>query len=135
MIGLQSEFPCVNRRRSLRMAFVVAAVLGHGSVGVAQRGNDFFAPGNLVVSRSVYDNVPTTKDQMVTSFPSKSELALNLSTDGSYLTFMGYVAPVGAADISNSNTPAIIDPTNPVVLETYRQSRTSTSTENFISRS
>ena len=33
---------------------------------------------------------------MVTSFSSKSELALNLSTDGRYVTFMGYVAPVGA---------------------------------------
>ena len=33
---------------------------------------------------------------MVTSFSSKSELALNLSTDGSELTFMGYLAPVDA---------------------------------------
>jgi hypothetical protein len=29
---------------------------------------------------------------MVTSFSSKSELALNLSTDGRYVTFMGYKA-------------------------------------------
>ena len=50
---------------------------------------------------------------MVTSFSSKSELALHLSTDGKKLTFMGYVAPVNALDISNSNTPLAIDPTNP----------------------
>ena len=57
---------------------------------------------------------------MVTSFSSKSEVALNLSTDGRYVTFMGYVAPVGAVDVSNSNTPGVIDPTNPVPGTYYR---------------
>jgi hypothetical protein len=51
---------------------------------------------------------------LVTSFPSKSELALNLSQDGGVITFMGYVAPVNALDVSNSNTPGVVDPTNPV---------------------
>ena len=37
---------------------------------------------------------PPRSDQMVTSFSSKSELALNLSTDGKYVTFMGYNAAV-----------------------------------------
>jgi hypothetical protein len=32
---------------------------------------------------------PAKKDQMVTSFSSKSELALDLSTDGKHLTFLG----------------------------------------------
>ncbi len=50
---------------------------------------------------------------MVTSFSSKSELALNLSTDHEVLSFMGYVAPVNELDVSNSNTPLAIDPTNP----------------------
>ena len=50
---------------------------------------------------------------LVTSFSSKSELALHLSTNGKKLTFMGYVAPVNAIDVSNSNTPLAIDPTNP----------------------
>jgi hypothetical protein len=59
-------------------------------------------------------------DHLVTSFSSKSEIALNLSTSGKYLTFMGYVAPVDALDVSNSNTPLVIDPTNPVGLEHYR---------------
>ncbi len=58
---------------------------------------------------------------LVTSFPSKSEIALNLSPDGHYLTFMGYVAPVGSLDVSNSNTPGIIEPGNPVTATpTYR---------------
>ena len=64
--------------------------------------------------------MPPTKDQLVTSFPSKSELALNLSTDGQYLSFMGYLAPVNAIDVSNSNTPAVFDASNPVPLNYYR---------------
>ncbi|GAB3783530.1 hypothetical protein [Dyella agri] len=51
--------------------------------------------------------------ELVTSFSSKSELALNLSLDHKYLTFMGYVAPVNALDVSNSNTAGAVDPTNP----------------------
>jgi hypothetical protein len=57
---------------------------------------------------------------IVTSFPSKSEIALNLSPAGDVMTFMGYVAPVNAIDISNSNTPMVIDPTNPVGETAYR---------------
>ncbi|HEY0795587.1 MAG TPA: hypothetical protein VGD64_07380 [Acidisarcina sp.] len=56
---------------------------------------------------------PATTDHLATSFSSKSELALNLSTDRQFLTFMGYVAPVDELDVSNSNTPLVIDPTNP----------------------
>jgi hypothetical protein len=56
----------------------------------------------------------STASQVVTSFPSKSEIALNLSTDGRVVTFMGYLAPLNALDVSNSNTPAVVDPTNPV---------------------
>jgi hypothetical protein len=59
-------------------------------------------------------------NQVVTSFSSKSELALNLSTSGQYLTFMGYVAPVNTIDGSNSNTPGAADPTNPVGENYYR---------------
>lgn len=63
---------------------------------------------------------PFANDQLVTSFSSKSELALHLSTDGQYLTFMGYVAPVNTLDVSNSNTPGAVDPTNPVGQSFYR---------------
>jgi hypothetical protein len=59
--------------------------------------------------------VPT--DLVVTSFPSKSELALHLGQDkhGSHLVFVGYASPgVGALDVSNSDAVAGQDPTNPV---------------------
>ncbi|MEH2160359.1 MAG: hypothetical protein V7K38_04775 [Nostoc sp.] len=58
---------------------------------------------------------------ITTSFPSKSELALNLTPDGKGLTFMGYVSPINQLDVSNSNTPGIIEPGNPVTtIPTYR---------------
>jgi hypothetical protein len=75
---------------------------------------------SLEVPNSSQMGVPPTKDQMVTSFSSKSEIALNLSTDGSFLTFMGYLAPIGAIDLSNSNPPGVFDPTNPVGESAYR---------------
>jgi uncharacterized protein (TIGR03437 family) len=62
--------------------------------------------------------VPT--NMIVTSFSSKSELALNLSTDGSVITFMGYVAAPNTVDVSNSNTPGVYDPTNPSGGSYYR---------------
>ena len=180
------------RRLARRLALVLSILSALGGPVCAGEGSAYFLPGNLVVSRSVYDNnpgnvvqgvtvlppdcttgcavavadgtypfvwnndlvdasfgitskilldqitpsgtlvnslevpnssqngVPPTKDQMVTSFSSKSELALNLSTDGQFLTFMGYVAPIDALDVSNSNTPAIFDPTNPVSQSFYR---------------
>jgi acid phosphatase len=59
---------------------------------------------------------------LVTSFSSKSEGALNVSTDGAAVTFMDYQAGINALDVSNSNTPGVIDPTNPVTTSpTYRQ--------------
>jgi hypothetical protein len=177
-------------RAVVRWLGIVSGIVLAGAVPArAQKGSQFFTPGNLVVSRSVYDNdpnnvqvgellppdcsstqggcsgnatndgtypyvfnnalidvsfgitsaiyldqytpagvfinslevpnssqkgVPPTKDQLVTSFSSKSELALNLSLDGQYLTFMGYYSAVDTLDVSNSNTPLEIDPTNPV---------------------
>lgn len=62
----------------------------------------------------------SSADHLVTSFSSKSELALNLSNDGRYVTFMGYVAPPDTIDVSNSNTPGAIDLTNPVGIEYLR---------------
>ena len=49
---------------------------------------------------------------ITTSFPSKSEMALNLSTNRNALTFLGYNSGVSAIDVSNSNTPNHIDPSN-----------------------
>src|ERR1700730_7229418 len=60
------------------------------------------------------------RDRVVTSFPSKSEIGLTLSTDGRVVTFMGYLAPINALDVSNSNTPGVVDPTNPVPGSHFR---------------
>ena len=68
--------------------------------------------------------IPT--DQIVTSFSSKSEVALNLSLDGKSITFMGYRGGPGFLtapnqfDISNSNTPGVVDPSNPVSSQYFR---------------
>jgi hypothetical protein len=74
----------------------------------------------LEVPNSTQSGVTSTKDQLVTSFSSKSEMALHLSTDGQFLTFLGYIAPVGSVDISNSNTQYGADATNPVGETAYR---------------
>jgi hypothetical protein len=97
-----------------------------GSFGITSKiFLDQMTPSGMVFTsleapNSSQNGVPPTKDQMVTSFSSKSEIALNLSTDGSQLTFMGYLAPIGAVDVSNSNTPGEVDPTNPVGEDAYR---------------
>ena len=62
--------------------------------------------------------VPTS--MVTTSFSSKSEVALNLSADGTAITFMGYVAPPNTIDVSNGNTPLAYDPTNPAGGAYYR---------------
>jgi hypothetical protein len=71
--------------------------------------------------------LPIPTDQIVTSFSSKSELALNRSIDGRSITFMGYAGGIGCGgatvsptgpnllDVSASNTPGVCDPTNPVI--------------------
>jgi hypothetical protein len=79
-----------------------------------------FLLDSLEVPNSSLKNVHTGSNQLVTSFSSKSEMALNLSTDGKLLTFMGYVAPINTLDVSNSNTPGVIDPTNPVGTTFFR---------------
>ncbi len=61
--------------------------------------------------------VPT--NQMTTSFSSKSELAINLATNGQSVSFSGYNAVPGALDVSNSSTPGTPDPTNPDVTGPY----------------
>ena len=191
MFGNTDRGRAVVRWLAIVSGIVLAGVVPAG----AQNGSQFFSPGNLVISRSVYDNnpnnvqvgellppgcsstqggcsgnatddgtypyvfnnalidgsfgitspiyldqytpagvfinslevpnssqkgVPPTKDQLLTSFSSKSELALNLSLDGQYLTFMGYYSPVDTLDVSNSNTPLEVDPTNPVGTSYYR---------------
>jgi hypothetical protein len=81
---------------------------------------------NIDTDGFLLDTLPIPSDRIVTSFSSKSELALNLSTDGRSITFMGYRGGPGYPtapnlfDVSDSNTPGVIDPTNPVVSQYYR---------------
>lgn len=80
--------------------------------------------GNFGVSSPIYLGQITPTGTMVattdltaltgitTSFSSKSELSVNLSTGANALTLIGYHAPVGSIDVSNANTPNHVDPTN-----------------------
>jgi hypothetical protein len=99
--------------------------------------NNDAADGSFGLTSPIFlDNITTDgerigtleipSDQIVTSFSSKSELALNRSTDGKSITFVGYRGGAGFVtspnqlDVSNSNTPGVVDPTNPVVSQYYR---------------
>ncbi len=82
------------------------------------RDGDFIS--SIEVPNSSQRGVGPNRDQMVGSFSSKSEVALNLSTDRRSVTFMGYLAPIDAVDVSNSNTPLVVDPTNPMPGQNYR---------------
>lgn len=75
---------------------------------------------SLEVPNSLTHGITANSDQMVTSFSSKSEIALNLSLDRRSVSFMGYASTIGAIDVSNSNTPGVVDPTNPVSGKDYR---------------
>ncbi len=98
---------------------------------------------NVTTDGKLLDTLPIDPKQIVTSFSSKSEVALNLADDRKSITFMGYrggpgcditfsgtgglvgslgTVPNGVSptepnllDVSNSNTPGVCDPTNPVV--------------------
>ena len=81
---------------------------------------------NLSIDGHVLDTLHIPSDQIVTSFSSKSELSLHRSIDGKSLTFMayrggpGYPTAPNLLDVSASNTPGVIDPTNPSVGQYYR---------------
>jgi hypothetical protein len=82
---------------------------------------------NISTDGRVLGTLSIPSNRIVTSFSSKSELALNRSIDGRSITFMGYQGGPGCGgfpvsptapnliDVSASNTPAICDPTNPVI--------------------
>ena len=81
---------------------------------------------NITTNGTLLGTLPIDPKRIVTSFSSKSELALNRSLDKKSITFVGYVGGHGFVtdenqlDVSNSNTPGVIDPTNPVVSQYYR---------------
>jgi hypothetical protein len=81
---------------------------------------------NITTHGELLGTLPIPTDLLVTSFSSKSELALNRSTDKKSITFVGYhggpgfVTAPNQLDVSNSNTPGVVDPTNPVVSNYFR---------------
>jgi hypothetical protein len=81
---------------------------------------------NLTTDGDLLDSLPIPSDQIVTSFSSKSELAVHRSTDGKSITFVGYrggpgfVTAPNVFDVSNGNTPGLIDPTNAAVGQYFR---------------
>jgi hypothetical protein len=93
---------------------------------------------NITEDGWVLGTLPIPSDRIVTSFSSKSELALNRSVDGKSLTFMGYHGGVGCGsdtvsptapnliDVSASSTPGICDPTNPVTSSLQNSPNTPT---------
>jgi len=97
-----------------------------GSFGVTTKAvlDELRTDGDFVQSLEVPNSserdIRTSSDQMVTSFSSKSEMALNLSLDRNSVSLMGYLSPIGALDVSNSNTPDVVDPTNPVPSTAFR---------------
>ncbi len=99
--------------------------------------NNNKADGSFGITSPIFiDNIKTNGEQIgtlavpssliVTSFSSKSELSLNRSQDGRSITFVGYrggpgfVTGPNQLDVSNSNTPDVVDPTNPVVSQYFR---------------
>ena len=84
---------------------------------------DQWAPN--ATSPSLYLDVTAaasaTGQTVSTSFSSKSEGALNVSQDGTAITFNDYYSPIDQIDRSNSNTPGVVDSTNTdVATPTYR---------------
>jgi len=118
--------PCVSATNNGTFPYVFNNALGDSSFGITSKLYlDQITPGGsllniLEIPNSSMHNIRSESNQLVTSFSSKSEGALNLSTDGKLLTFIDYVAPVNTIEVSNSNTPGVIDPTNPVGVAYYR---------------
>jgi hypothetical protein len=118
--------PCVSATNNGTFPYVFNNALVDGSFGITSKlFLDQITPWGFVINsleipNSSMHNIRSESNQLVTSFSSKSEGALNLSTDGKLLTFIDYVAPVNTIEVSNSNTPGAIDPTNPVGVAYYR---------------
>ena len=79
---------------------------------------------NVTKEGSLLGTLPIPSDQIVTSFSSKSELALNLSADGKALTFIGYRGGPGCPEITyvngigtQGNTSGSISPTRPNLID------------------
>lgn len=93
------SFPNVFRNETVDSSFGVTSPIFIDQLTTA---------GSLVNTRAIDARLITS------SFASKSELAINVSTDRSSISFVGYAAPSNTLGVSNSNTAAVFDPTNPV---------------------
>jgi hypothetical protein len=111
-----SGVPCVFANADGTFPTVFDNALVDGSFGVVSP----LYLNQITPSGKDQGTIPVPSDQLNTSFSSKSEGALNLSTNGKELTFIDYSAPVDTIDASNANTPGAIDPTNPVGEAFYR---------------
>jgi hypothetical protein len=118
--------PCANATYNGKYPEVFNNVIPDPAFGITsqifldQVTTSGFVLDSLEVPNSSLPKIGSESNQLVTSFSSKSEMALNLSTNHKFLTFMGYVAPIDTIDVSNSNTPDAVDPTNPVGTNYYR---------------
>jgi hypothetical protein len=113
---------CVTATNNGLYPFVFNNALTDGSFGITSKIflDHITTAGTRISSQAIPSNPALSKNILVTSFSSKSELALNLSLDHKYITFIGYVSPADVLDVSNSNTPGVVDPTNPVGTNVYR---------------
>ena len=90
---------CAQATNNGTYPFVFNNAIPDASFGITSRIfldqlTPFGLPINSIeVPNSLDRGVGTGSNQLVTSFSSKSELALHRSTDNQYLTFMGYVRP------------------------------------------
>jgi hypothetical protein len=86
---------------------------------------------------TVLHTIPVPSNQVVTSFPSKSEVGLHTAgiNGHPHIVFVAYAgAGVGALDVSNSDAVAGQDPTNPVTFafgSSYAFHRTIVSMDEF----
>jgi hypothetical protein len=95
--------------------FTTENVTADGDFGVtAEAYLDQWAPSatSATSTTDITAQAAASLWNFTTSFASKSELALNVSLDKRSVTFVGYNAPIDQLDISNSNTPGLIDPSN-----------------------
>ncbi|HET7887885.1 MAG TPA: hypothetical protein VFL62_16810 [Bradyrhizobium sp.] len=120
--------PCATANTDATYPFVFNNALVDGTFSVAAKVvlDELRADGDgdfvqsVEVPNSTQRGIKANSDQAVTSFESKSELAINLSVDHRAVSFLGYFAPVAALDVSNSNTPFVVDPTNADTQTVYR---------------
>lgn len=112
---------CANANCSSNVWNNVTADANFGITSGIYLQNVNTSTGNVDNTVNVTQLASNAGINLATSFSSKSELAINLSPDGSSLTFMAYNAATGQFDVSNSNTPGSLEPGNTdIQTATYR---------------